>query len=416
MANWGAIGEYIGNSAGAGISAGLGGIANILAMRKQKELEDKYAGQQLANMLLEKEKQTEAYKQAQAQQQGLLDTKTGLQAKLDNLNNSYTMLQPLLNTQSMLSKNNTIPFGLTGGKEIANTMTNNMQEAEKQLLENKSAIGSLMNYLENPLQDYNRTLYDMAMNGNNYATQEIKDILYPEYNWQIKDREVFDPETQTYRTITDVVGTDKYGNTKNKNLYNYVSGQDYTLDKYKTELEKERIKQAGKGSGSGTDEKSILSAEDKNALDIVYKENLDKQPELVKITADMRKTGDSALIEEIMRYGGASPVPLPNRKDYYFQSSYDIDTKKAQQYNARVNAARQYLLNKYGYDPYISFANDGIEQIRNSGGDVYEDNQGNYIVVNADGVEQVVTLEDLINFGLGKVDYDKLDTYTTNKG
>lgn len=385
MANLGAIGEYIGNSAGAGISAGLGGIANILAMRKQKELEDKYAGQQLANMLLEKEKQTEAYKQAQAQQQGLLDTQTGLQAKLDNLNNTATMLQPLLNTQSMLSKNNTIPFGLTGGKEIANTMTNNMQEVEKQLLENKSAIGSLMNYLENPLQDYNRTLYDMAMNGNNYATQEIKDILYPKApDWQIRTDKTYDPNTNLYKETDTAYYIDEKGNIVKGGSNTRTIGKDWTPYEI-------AIKNSGSGSGKENGYRFTEST-----MNQIYNNDIKTFEKYPGLAEALFKLNDNENYDKIL----PTLDILRKMPDYitkWYGSNNIEDIKKALQTD-EFQYYRDKVLELSGYDIAYKPLQPIIKEIEKEGGQVYIDYNGNYVVVNADGEESIASLEDFINF------------------
>lgn len=396
--NLGAIGEYIGKSFGQGLNSGFQTANNILMKKRQQELQDKYIGNQVANMLIDKYKGSDEYKQAQAQEQALLQQQEQQQGNLDETTSAMDTIKALqgLNTATTNSKN-LLSFADinrkkdTAGKILGDSISKlgtQQADTQGQLDTTNTELGKIQNYLNMPLSEEDKRLYDLAMSGNTYATQQIKDMLFPQYDWQILRQDRFDPATQRYYEDTKLVGTDSKGNYITKNIGSNITGEDYTKYKADRELQAEIAKANAKG---GDDYNRFPEG----TINQIYQKDLALFQQYPGLAEAVIKLNDSG------NYGNILPTldvlrAMPAYKKGWFSDNIE-EVQKAMD-NPEYKYYRNKVLELSGYDIAYKALEPKIKQIEKEGGQVYINNNGDYVIIGENGKENIASLEDFINF------------------
>lgn len=282
-------------------------------------------------------------------------------------------------------------------------------------------------YLNNPATKEQQQLMDLARQGNVFAINEIQNQMKPT-EMQIGTRQVFDPNTNLTRQQTYMYGVDKDGNYQEQVVNENITGKDWTP--YKAEQERmlaqnkqqydynqwqaelkakydllnkeyqykqklEKMKQEGKGGTGGKDELSevILPANQFNEV-MALNPNLSLQSR--EMLNNVNRSGDGGMVEFLAKYIEADPVNLSTikKKNYWWEDDYKADLEKAKQNNKNIQYARQYLKDKYNYDPFLPKA---VNLLQQSGITAQQNKDGSYTLINQDGETYTAKQDELVN-------------------
>lgn len=413
MANWGAIGQQISQGFNQGFNQGL--QEDLLKRRavEQKQEMDKYIGEQLANMMMNKEKGTQAYKDAQTKEQVLLSKQAQQQGDIDYATNAMDNLINLQDLSNATTDSGLLSsFNIDRKQDIADKVFNDslsrlaMQQAgtQKQLDKTNTDLGSIQDYLSNPLSEANKRLYDMAMGGNTLATEEIKNILYPQApDWQLRTTKSFDPATNLYKETDTAYYIDDKGNIVKGGSSTRTTGKDWKAYEIAS-------KNVGGGSGSGSDKARYYTPEQLDELYILNQDIVKMYPQIKTLIGNLNKSGNSALIPDIFSSlnTGYQEVPEYNAGSWLpWDDNNQNEIDRIQAENKNYLATRQEVLNLTGYD--IADKNtqallnhtkqNQLSELKNKGVKITDNKNGTYTLKYGDVVDTISEL-DLLEKGM----------------
>ncbi len=114
-------------------------------------------------------------------------------------------------------------------------------------------------FIESPLTHKEKRISDLARTGNIHAINDMYDELYPQYNWNLRTRQIPSQDSKTMTVQEILSGYDKDGNYEEKIINSYNTA---IIDKealaHKRAMELQRLKNAGniaaKKAGKGNEE------------------------------------------------------------------------------------------------------------------------------------------------------------------
>lgn len=231
-------------------------------------------------------------------------------------------------------------------------------------------------FIESPLTHKEKRISDLARTGNMHAINDMYDELYPQYNWNLRTRQIPSQDSKTMTVQEILSGYDKDGNYEEKIINSYNTA---IIDKeslaHKRAMELQRLKNAGNIAAKKADKGN---KEDYYAFKI---NDLEKQINERKITdANMKnvlhtanKQGRGEAVSTYLAYNpnltevkhdtGVIFGIGNNNKEYEAYTKSLENNKKALAYAEQYDGGTDFLTDPLNESDIENFSSKNIELI-----------------------------------------------------
>lgn len=308
--------------------------------------------------------------------------KTGVQVSPLIALNSYNDESKInLLGKSPVDNNNLLVSPKLFSDEYSADIKNTLNEADKSFWSNnmellKKLQAPYSDYAINPASDYDdfvesplthkeKRISDLARTGNIHAINDMYDELYPQYNWNLRTRQIPSQDSKTMTVQEILSGYDKDGNYKENIINSYntpIKDKEAEAHKRAMELQREKNKgrlaaaRAGKGK---EDEKNLRLTASQFAKDT---ENI-TDPVLKAALSFVNEYGTNADYN-MLRYYNPNIKPA---NSVWYGGVTGYNNQEKERYNNQVKKNKEintYFTNLYGStDFYTNPLKDNYNEI-----------------------------------------------------